>query len=96
MTSLSQIQSTLASHKAEFYDRFSVKNLAVFGSYARNEQRSDSDIDILVEFNAPVGIEFIDLGNYLERILNMRVDLVSRNGIKPKYFSEIERDLRYV
>jgi predicted nucleotidyltransferase len=96
MTSLSQIQQELASRKAEFFDRFRIKNLAVFGSYARNEQRVDSDVDILVEFNSPVGIEFIDLGNYLERILNHRVDLVSRNGIKPKYFEQIEPDLKYV
>lgn len=81
---------------AEFSVRFKVKKLAVFGSYARNEQRSDSDVDILVEFNAPVGVEFIDLGNYLERILNLRVDIVSRDGIKPKYFREIESDLKYV
>ena len=96
MTSLSQIHNTLSSHKAEFIERFSVKNLAVFGSYARNEQQPDSDVDILVEFNSPVGIEFIDLGNYLERILNLRVDLVSRNGVKPKYFQQIEPDLKYV
>ena len=67
----------------------------MFGSYARNEQRNDSDVDILVEFSSPVGIEFIDLGNYLERILKLRVDLVSRNGIKPQYFSQISCDLRY-
>ena len=96
MKSLSQIRSTLSSHRAELLDLFRVKTLAVFGSYARNEQRNDSDVDILVEFNSPVGIEFIDLGNYLERILDLRVDLVSRNGIKPKYFSEIEGDLKYV
>ncbi len=96
MTSLSQIRYTLSSHKAEFSDRFAVKYLAVFGSYARNEQRSDSDVDILVEFDSPVGIEFIDLGDYLESILGLRVDLVSRNGIKPKYFSQIECDLKYV
>lgn len=73
-----------------------VKTLAVFGSYARNEQKHDSDVDILVEFRSPVGIEFVDLGDYLERILNLRVDLVSRNGIKPKYFQRIEPDLKYV
>lgn len=96
MTSLSQIQATLLSHRAEFFDRFMVKNLAVFGSYARNEQRQNSDVDILVEFNSPVGIEFIDLGDYLEGILDLPVDLVSRNGIKPKYFQQIEADLKYV
>ncbi len=96
MTNLSQIQKTLSSHRAEFSGLFQVKTLAVFGSYARNEQRQDSDVDILVEFSSPVGIEFIDLGNYLERILNLRVDLVSRNGIKPKYFNQIKGDLKYV
>lgn len=96
MTNLSQIQSKIASHRAEIADRFFVKKLAVFGSYARNEQQHDSDVDILVEFNSPVGVEFIDLGNYLERLLNLRVDLVSRNGIKPKYFQQIEADLKYV
>jgi len=77
-------------------DRFRVKTIAVFGSYARQQQRHDSDVDILVEFSSPVGIEFIDLGNYLERLLNLRVDLVSRNGIKPQYFRRIESDLKYV
>jgi uncharacterized protein len=96
MTSLSQIQTTLSSHKTEIFDFFRVKTLAVFGSYARNEQQTDSDVDILVEFNSPVGIEFIDLGNYLERILKIRVDLVSRNGIKPQYFKQIKADLKYV
>ncbi len=74
---------------------FHVRSLAVFGSYARNEQQPDSDVDILVEFDAPVGVEFIDLANYLEDLLQMRVDLVSRNGIKLKYFSEIQPDLKY-
>lgn len=76
MTDLSRIKHKLSLHKAECANRFRVKNLAVFGSYARDEQREDSDIDILVEFETPVGIEFIDLGNYLERLLNVRVDLI--------------------
>ena len=96
MPNLGQIEKTLASHKAEFRDRFRVRNFAVFGSYARNEPQPDSDLDLLVEFDAPVGIEFIDLGNYLERILNLCVDLVSRNGIKPQYFRQIKDELKYV
>ncbi len=96
MTSLSQIQNMLRSHKGELFDRFGVKTLAVFGSYSRNEQKPNSDVDILVEFISPVGIEFIDLANYLERLLDLPVDLVSRNGIKPKYYRRIESDLQYV
>ena len=96
MTTFDQIQKTLSMHRAEFADLFRVKRLAVFGSYARDEQQNDSDVDILVEFNSPVGVEFIDLGNYLENILKRRVDLVSRNGIKPKYFNQVKSDLKYV
>jgi len=96
MTSLGQIQRTLASRKSELANNFHVKSLAVFGSYARDEQRHDSDVDILVEFDTAVGVEFIDLANYLEDLLRIRVDLVSRNGIKPKYFREIQADLKYV
>ncbi|QQS31631.1 MAG: nucleotidyltransferase family protein [Acidobacteriota bacterium] len=96
MSSIDDIREVLYTSKPELLTKFHVKNLAVFGSYARNEQRSDSDIDILVEFTEPVGIEFVDLANYLERLLGRRVDLVSRKGIKPKYFEKIKGDLQYV
>ena len=49
--------------------------MAIFGSYARGEQRMDSDVDVLVEFNAPIGMRFIDLANDLETILQTKVDL---------------------
>lgn len=96
MSDIETITNTLSGHKTEFYDRFRVRKLAVFGSYARGDQRPDSDVDIVVDFASPVGIEFIDLGIYLERLLNRRVDLVSRNGIKPKYFDRIKDELKYV
>ena len=96
MPTLNDIERTLSSQKNQLTSRFGVKRLAIFGSYARNEQHRDSDVDILVEFDTPVGIEFIDLANFLEDILKIRVDLVSRNGIKPKYFNKIQPDLRYV
>jgi predicted nucleotidyltransferase len=96
MKTLNEIKETLNKQKAHLVQQYGLKNMAIFGSYGRQEQRQDSDIDILVEFSRPIGIEFIDLGNELERILKMKVDLVSRNGIKPKYFERIEKDLNYV
>ena len=96
MKSLAQIQNTLSSRKGEMSQRYHVKNMAIFGSYARNEQKKSSDLDILVEFKSPIGMEFIDLANYLEGLLKVRVDLVSRNGIKPKYYKVIKNDLKYV
>ncbi len=96
VTELSKITRTLTEHKTEFVRRFRVKSLAVFGSYARGDQRADSDLDLLVEFSAPVGIEFLDLATYLEQLLGLRVDLVSKKGVKPRYLARIEPDLKYV
>jgi predicted nucleotidyltransferase len=79
--------------KAELFARYPIARLALFGSYARNEQSEHSDCDLLVEFNAPVGMEFIRLAYELEDLLGMRVDLVSRGGVKPQYFAAIEPDL---
>ena len=96
MKSLGQIKDALSSRKLEMVQKYHVKNMAIFGSYSRNEQKKNSDLDVLVEFTSPVGIEFIDLANYLEALLKIPVDLVSRKGIKPKYYREIKSDLKYV
>jgi len=96
MRDLNQIKAVLASHKNELFEKFPIENMAIFGSYARNEQNGKSDVDILVEFNSPVGVEFIDLANYLESVLKVNVDLVSRKGLKAKYYDEIKGDLIYV
>lgn len=69
------------------YSVLTVRNKAV---------RDKSDIDLMVDFFEPVGIRFIELADELEEMLNQKVDLVSRNGIKPKYFRVIEPELIYV
>ena len=77
--------------------KYGVKELAIFGSYSRNEAVADkSDVDILVDFSQPIGLAFVDLADELESLLQLKVDLVSRGGIKPKYFTVIEPDLIYV
>lgn len=93
MKSLYEIQETLATHKEKLSTEYHVGHMAIFGSYARQEQTPESDVDILVDFTEPVGIEFIDLADYLEHLLGQPVDLVSRHGIKPKYFQAIQHDL---
>lgn len=86
----------LEQNKSLLFSRYPIKSLGLFGSAVRDDFNETSDIDILVDFNRPVGIEFIDLADALEKILHQKIDLVSRNGIKPKYFKEIEKDLIYV
>lgn len=96
MKSLQDIRNTLTTNKKSLFDKYGLRLLAIFGSYARNQQNDKSDVDILVEFERPVGIEFIDLAQELEKILNVKVDLVSKKGLKPKYFQSISHELSYV
>ena len=96
MNNLNTIKKILSQHKNILLNRYPIKNIAIFGSYTRNEQKKKSDIDILVEFNGPIGIEFIDLAEELENILHSKVDLISKNGIKSSYYNYIQKDLIYV
>jgi predicted nucleotidyltransferase len=96
MENLNSIIDILKKHKSELVDKYGLSQLAIFGSYARRQQRENSDVDILVEFNRPIGLEFIDLAEELEQILQIKVDLVSKKGIKKKYFKSIETELAYV
>jgi uncharacterized protein len=68
----------------------------LFGSIVRDDYSAASDIDIIVDFDQPVGIEFIDLADFMEQRLQKKVDLVSKNGIKEKYFKAIEKEIVYV
>lgn len=96
MTTLQDIIKTLKSNKDRLSSKYGLSNIAIFGSYGRETQTEESDIDILVDFQKPIGIEFIDLANELETLLHRRVDLVSKNGIRPAYFKQIEQELSYV
>lgn len=96
MSSREEVIEKLSAFKASVANRYPIASLALFGSFARNEQSADSDIDVLVEFNGRVGSEFFAMADELEQQLENKVDLVSKKGIKPKYFSSIQSDLIYV
>lgn len=85
MKTIEEIKKVIGNYKPIIEKQFKVKEMAIFGSYIRNEQEDKSDIDILVEFYEPIGFfTFIDLEEYLEKILGIKVDLVSKNALKPK------------
>jgi len=91
-----QIIDILASCKPEVERNFGVKRLALFGSYARGEQKPDSDVDILVEVGPEIGLEFVTLADRIEQLLGEPVELVSTRAIKPKFLQHISKDLEYV
>jgi len=78
-------------------ERMGVKSLALFGSAVRGEAREGSDVDLLVEFQHPVGLfEFIDLKGYLEGLLGCRVDLGTSASLRPQLRDAVLREAVYV
>jgi predicted nucleotidyltransferase len=76
--------SLLRSHEATLA-RFGVRELALFGSVGRDQAGPDSDVDVLVEFDRPVGMfALLDLKDYLEGLLGRPVDLVTPAALKPQ------------
>ena len=96
MMTILNITSRLTAAKETYHQKYGVKTLALFGSFARGEQTMTSDIDILVEFDRPIGLAFIQLADELEQLLDAKVDLVTRRAIQPRMMKYIEPDLIYV
>lgn len=96
MLSLEETTNILRNHKHNLFLKYPIKEMSLFGSIVRGESHAGSDVDILVELSQPMGYDFIDLLEELENILNSKVDLVSKKGIKSKYFEFIKNELIYV
>ena len=96
MERLVDIKIILQQLKPELAQKYHVHSIGLFGSVVRDDHTVSSDIDIVVDFDRPIGIEFIDLAIYIENMLGQKVDLVSKNGIKEKYYKAIEKEIVYV
>jgi uncharacterized protein len=73
----------LRQHLPELREKYSVSYIGIFGSYIRGEETKDSDLDILVEFDKIPGLlKYIELEYYLSDLLGVKVDLVTRTGLK--------------
>ncbi|GAB1412392.1 MAG: nucleotidyltransferase family protein [Burkholderiales bacterium] len=79
-----QVIKILAEHSDELRARYGVFRLSLFGSVARDEAGPDSDVDLLVEFNRPIGLRFFELQEYIEELLHCRVDLGTPQSLKPR------------
>jgi hypothetical protein len=87
------IKNILARHKQQLIHEFYISEIGIFGSYARGEQKKGSDVDILVKFNKEIGWEITDLREYLENILDKKVDLVTLGAIRPEMRDRILKEL---
>jgi predicted nucleotidyltransferase len=96
MSSLDNIKDTLRQNLTDLRRRYPIASLAIFGSYARGDETPESDVDILVEFNGDIAWEFFDLEDELKNILQKKVDLVSKGGLKPRHWDYLKSRLQYV
>jgi len=100
--SFDEIKTIIKNHKDELREKYGVRRIGIFGSIVRGEAREDSDVDILVEFEAGKATfdNFLGLVEYLERLLGKKIDLLTIDGVKSiriDYIREgIEESVIYV
>jgi predicted nucleotidyltransferase len=91
---LKEIEDKIKCSKPTLKEKFKVKDIGIFGSYTRGEQTENSDLDVLVEFGERVGFfKFLELEEYLEELLNLKIDLVSRKALKPRIGQNILKEV---
>jgi predicted nucleotidyltransferase len=99
-----EIMQILKKQIPYLQEKYGVQRIAVYGSFAKGNQTKKSDVDILVQLMKPLGLEFVELAYYLEKILKKKVDLATFDTLKrslesPRYkhiVSDIEETLSYV
>ena len=96
MITKEKILKDLAEDKNELQKQFKVRKIALFGSFARGDQQPNSDVDILVEVDPSIGLEFVTLAERFEKLLGTSVDLVSIRAVTDKAMKFIEPELIYV
>jgi predicted nucleotidyltransferase len=96
MKNLEQIKNALTLHKHELQQKYTVKEIGIFGSYVRGEQKSKSDVDLLLEFEESSNLtllDFIGLENYLSEVLGIKVDLVEKHALKTRISKHVLQEV---
>jgi predicted nucleotidyltransferase len=75
---------------------YSVKRIGLFGSFSDDSYSEDSDIDLLVEFEKPIGWKYFSLEIYLENIFGRKIDLVTKNALKEQIKDRILNQVKYI
>jgi predicted nucleotidyltransferase len=92
--------TTLRANMGYLHEQFGVKQLALFGSFAAGTAKKNSDVDLVVEFDRPMGLKFVRLSEYLEKLLGRKVDMLTPEGLKgiraKTAADSIRKGLKYV
>lgn len=94
---LDQVKTTIHKHSSFLKDSYNVEKIGIFGSVAMGQNTEASDIDVLVDLSKPIGFfKFIELEEFLSKVLGKNVDLVTQKALKPTIKEDILRELIYV
>ena len=96
MLTKSYILSKLADLKPALYEDYAVKEIGLFGSFSDESFSENSDIDLLVEFERPIGWKYFSLEIYLENIFGRKIDLVTKNALKKQVKDRILKQANFV
>jgi len=100
MKNLQEVIETIKEHYPYLKTNFGLKKIGVFGSVAQNTNNPKSDIDLVVEFEQPLGFRFVEFVQYMEKILQSKVDVLTVDGIKnirvKRVASRIQKEIVYV
>lgn len=97
MKDVEEIKELLGEHKKILSENFKVKEIGLFGSYVRGDQRAASDLDLLVEFEETISLlKFVALERYLSELLGIKVDLVMKSALRPRIGQRILNEVVYL
>ncbi|MFN3392525.1 MAG: nucleotidyltransferase family protein [Meiothermus ruber] len=93
MLSKEQTLALLKQNRAHLSDVYGVQRIGVFGSFAKGQPTDESDVDLVVEFEQPIGFRFVELAEYLEGLIGRQVDILTPAGIQGIRVAPLPRTL---
>ena len=97
MKTFDELRQLLSLQKQSLCEIYQITEIGIFGSYARGEETEASDVDILVDYEtAPTFIMLVELRDYLSQLFGLKVDVVTKNGLKPRIRERVLAEAFYI
>ena len=94
MSNLEKVIGILRKELPYLKNNYQVRRLGIFGSFVKQKQSVNSDIDIIIEFKKPIGLDFIELAEYIEKLLGRKVDILTTEGIRSIRIRNVAKDIK--